>query len=63
MKGKPEEIYNLYKIVTLYFTNKLKGFVCVWGGGNKNQIKKYHLIWLILIKVYKNIFKITATCT
>lgn len=48
MKGKTEEIYNLYKIVTLYFTNKLKGFVCVWGG-DKNQIKKYHLIWLILI--------------
>lgn len=33
MKGKTEEIYNLYKIVTLYFTNKLKGFV--WGGGGQ----------------------------
>lgn len=39
MKGKPEEIYNLYKIVTLYFTNKLKGFVCVGGGGTKTKLK------------------------
>lgn len=37
MKGKTEEIYNLYKIVTLYFTNKLKGFV--WGGGTKTKLK------------------------
>lgn len=35
MKGKTEEIYNLYKIVTLYFTNKLKGFVCGGGGGGQ----------------------------
>lgn len=39
MKGKTEEIYNLYKIVTLYFTNKLKGFVCVGGGGTKTKLK------------------------
>lgn len=36
MKGKTKETYNLYKIVTLYFTNKLKGFV--WGG-TKTKLK------------------------
>lgn len=54
MKGKTEEIFTLYKIITLYFTNKLKGFV---GGKNKNEKKN---LWLIH-KVYKNFFKITAT--